>query len=336
MDGVFRRHPSIVVNRILREMKRYFIRRLLGLIPTLFVISVIVFGLTRVLPGDPARLLAATEEGYVDPEVLRVIEERHGLDQPLAVQYGDWIWGVVTGDWGRSIITGVEIFPQIISRLSFTVQLAGLAWLTSLIIGIPLGVISAVKRNSISDIAATSLAVSGIALPNFWLGMVMVIMFSVWLGWLPSGGYTSPAVSVVDWAMGMVMPTIVLGTALSGIIMRQTRSALLEVLREDFIRTARAKGLASFSVIVRHAMRNSLLPVVTVASLQLGVLVGGTVVTETVFFLPGLGKFIVDAVISSDYLVIQMGLMVMTLGVVVANFLADIVYGYLDPRIRYN
>ena len=318
-------------------MKTFLIRRLIGLIPVLFFISVVVFALTRILPGDPARLLAAIDEsGVADPAVLAAITEKYGLDDPLPEQYLNWVKDVSRGDWGTSIFSGQDIFPQIRDRLGFTVQLAGLAWLMSMLIGIPMGVISALKRNSAQDVAATSFAVSGVALPNFWLGMVLIIVFSVWLGWLPVGGYVPISESPVDWAKGMIMPVVTLGTALSAIIMRQMRSGLLEVMGEDYIRTARAKGAGARRVIWIHAMKNALIPVITVSTLQLGTLMGGTVVTETVFFLPGLGRFIVDAVLSKDFLAIQMGLMVLTVGVLIANLVADILYAVIDPRIRYS
>ena len=318
-------------------MQRYLLRRAINMIPVLVLISIIVFATVRVLPGDPARLLAAIDEaGTVDPEVLAAIEARYGLDKPIVTQYFNWVWDVVRGDWGTSLWSSQDVFPQIRSRLSFTVQLAGLSWFLSLLIGIPMGAISALKRNSMRDIAVTSFAVSGIALPNFWLGMLMIIFFGVWLGWLPTGGYTSFQDSPIEWARRMLMPTITLGTALSAVTMRQMRAALLEVMREDYIRTARAKGLMESRVVMLHAMKNSLLPVITLSTLQLGTLVGGTVVTETVFFLPGIGKFIVDAVIAKDFLVVQMGLMLLTLGVLVANLIADISYAFLDPRIRYD
>lgn len=317
-------------------MKTFLIRRLIGLIPVLFFISVVVFALTRILPGDPARLLAAIDEsGVADPAVLAAITEKYGLDDPLPEQYLNWVKDVSRGDWGKSIFSGQDIFPQIRDRLGFTVQLAGLAWLMSMLIGIPMGVISALKRNSAQDVAATSFAVSGVALPNFWLGMVLIIIFSVWLGWLPVGGYAPISESPADWAKGMIMPVVTLGTALSAIIMRQMRSGLLEVMGEDYIRTARAKGAGPRRVIWIHAMKNALIPVITVSTLQLGTLMGGTVVTETVFFLPGLGRFIVDAVLSKDFLAIQMGLMVLTVGVLIANLVADILYAVIDPRIRY-
>jgi peptide/nickel transport system permease protein len=317
-------------------MKRYLARRALGLLPVLFIISILVFGLVRVLPGDPARLLAASDDtGQVDPAVLQAIRDKYGLDRPVVVQYVDWVGDVLRGDWGTSFFSKQEVFPQIVSRLSFTAQLAGLAWVTGLLIGIPLGMVSALRRNSAEDVAATGFAVFGIALPSFWLGLLMIVVFSVWVQALPAGGYVSPRDDVVLWAKGMIMPTVTLGLALSAITMRQTRSGMLEVLREDFIRTARAKGLGERRVIWAHAMRNALLPVVTVSSIQLGGLMGGTVVTETVFFLPGMGRFIVDAVLAKDYLVIQMGLLLLTIGVLASNLIADVVYTYVDPRIRY-
>ncbi len=316
-------------------MKKYLIRRLLGLIPTLFIISIIVFSLTRILPGDPAAVLAANEEGYIDAELRAAIDKRFGLKDPMVVQYGRWMGGVFTGDWGTSIFSGVGVFEQIMDRAVFTIQLALLAWATAILIGVPVGVLSALKRNSITDMVATTFAVSGIALPNFWLGLMMIILFAVTLGWLPAGGYVPFTESATWWAKSMFMPTIVLGTALSAGIMRLMRSALLEVMDEDYVRTARAKGLGEATVIWMHAVRNALLPVVTVVTLQLGTLFGGTVVTETVFFLPGVGRFIIDAVIAKDFQVVQMGLLFLTLGVVVANLIADILYTILDPRIQY-
>jgi peptide/nickel transport system permease protein len=314
------------------------IRRFLNMIPTLILVSLIVFSILRLLPSDPVRILAGIDDtGAIDPVLYDRIKAELGLDQPLIVQYVSWLGGVVTGDWGKSYLTGMQVFPQIVERLRFTVQLAVAAWLFAVILGISLGTISAVKRNSPTDVAVTTFAISGVALPNFWLGMMLIIVFAVWLGWLPFGGFNASLfTSPWEWFKYMVMPTFVLGTSLSAILMRQTRAALLEVMREQYILTARSKGLEEKRVILQHAMKNSLLPVVTVASLQLGGLVGGTVVTETVFTLPGVGKFVVDAVIQRDYLVVQMGLLVLTIGVLVSNFAADIIYTYLDPRIRYD
>jgi peptide/nickel transport system permease protein len=319
-------------------VRKYLLRRFLNMIPTLVLVSLIVFSLLRLLPSDPVRILAGIDEsGAIDPALYARIKAELGLDRPLIVQYASWMGGVISGDWGKSYLTGMQVFPQIVDRLKFTVQLGVAAWVFGVILGISLGTVSAIKRNSAADIAVTTFAISGVAIPHFWLGMMLIILFAVWLGWLPFGGFnanllTSPGL----WLKHMLLPTLVLGTGLAAILMRQTRAALLEVMREQYILTARSKGVEERWVILRHAMKNSLLPVVTIASLQFGTLIGGTVVTETVFTLPGVGKFVVDAVIQRDYLVVQMGLLVLTIGVMLSNFAADIIYTYLDPRIRYD
>lgn len=319
-------------------MRKYVVRRLLNMLPTLFLVSLGVFALVRWLPSDPARLLAGIDEsGAIDPALYARVKQELGLDRPLLVQYLSWIGGVARGQWGKSYLSGMEVMPQIVDRLRFTGQLAIASWLFGLLLGIPLGTISAVKRNSAVDMTVTTLAVSGVAIPHFWLGMMLIVLFAVWLGWLPYGGYTTSLLeSPLEWLQHMALPTFVLGTGLAAILMRQTRAALLEVLREQYILTARAKGLQESRVIWGHAMKNSLLPVVTIASLQFGTLIGGTVVTETVFTLPGLGKFVVDAVLRRDYLVVQMGLLVLTVAVMLSNFAADLLYTYLDPRVRYD
>jgi peptide/nickel transport system permease protein len=308
------------------------------MIPTLVLVSLMVFALLRLLPSDPVRILAGIDEsGAIDPALYAKIKAELGLDRSVLVQYANWMAGVVRGDWGKSYLTGMQVFPQIVERLQFTVQLAIAAWIFGLVLGISLGTISAIKRNSPTDIAVTAFAISGVAIPHFWLGMMLIILFAVWLGWLPFGGFNASLFSDPGaWLRHMLLPTFVLGTGLAAILMRQTRAALLEVMREQYILTARSKGVAEKRVIWRHAMKNSLLPVVTIASLQFGTLIGGTVVTETVFTLPGVGKFVVDAVIQRDYLVVQMGLLVLTVGVMLSNFAADIIYTYLDPRIRYD
>jgi peptide/nickel transport system permease protein len=319
-------------------VRKYILRRFLNMIPTLILVSLIVFSILRLLPSDPVRILAGIDEsGAIDPALYARIKSELGLDRPLIVQYAYWMGGVIVGDWGKSYLTGMHVFPQIVERLKFTVQLGLAAWIFGVTLGISLGTISAIKRNSAADIAVTTFAISGVAIPHFWLGMLLIILFAVWLGWLPFGGFnanllTSPGL----WLRQMLLPTFVLGTGLAAILMRQTRAALLEVMREQYILTARSKGVEERWVILRHAMKNSLLPVVTIASLQFGTLIGGTVVTETVFTLPGVGKFVVDAVIQRDYLVVQMGLLVLTIGVMLSNFAADIIYTYLDPRIRYD
>jgi peptide/nickel transport system permease protein len=319
-------------------MQRYFVRRQLNMIPTLHLVSLVVFALVRWLPSDPARLLAGVDEsGAIDPALYARIKKDLGFDQPILVQYVSWLGGIVSGNWGKSYLSGMEVFPQIVHRLHFTVQLGLVAWLFGVIIGISLGTVSAVRRNSPIDMAVTTFAISGVAIPHFWLGMMLIVVFAVWLGWLPYGGFNASLfTSPLLWMQQMLLPTFVLATGLAAILMRQTRAALLEVFREPYILTARAKGLKESRVIWGHAMKNSLLPVVTIASLQFGTLIGGTVVTETVFTLPGVGKFIIDAVLRRDYLVVQMGLLVLTVAVMLSNFVADVLYTYLDPRIRYD
>ena len=319
-------------------MQKYLVRRLLNMIPTLLLVSLGVFALVRWLPSDPARLLAGVDEsGAIDPALYAKIKKDLGLDRPVLMQYGAWLGGIVRGDWGRSYLSGMEVFPQIVHRLRFTVQLGLTAWLFGLLLGIPLGTVSAIRRNSLLDMAVTAFAISGVAIPHFWLGMMLIVVFAVWLGWLPYGGFNANLFTTpLLWIQQMLLPTFVLSTGLAAILMRQTRAALLEVFREPYILTARAKGLQEARVIWAHAMKNSLLPVVTIASLQFGTLIGGTVVTETVFTLPGLGKFVVDAVLRRDYLVVQMGLLVLTVAVMLSNFAADVLYTYLDPRIRYD
>ena len=319
-------------------MRKYFVRRLLNMIPTLLLVSLGVFALVRWLPSDPARLLAGVDEsGAIDPVLYAKIKKDLGFDQPILVQYVSWLAGIVSGNWGKSYLSGMEVFPQIVHRLRFTVQLGLVSWLLGVIVGISLGTVSAVRRNSPIDIAVTTFAISGVAIPHFWLGMMLIVVFAVWLGWLPYGGFNASLFTTpLLWIQQMLLPAFVLGTGLAAILMRQTRAALLEVFREPYILTARAKGLKESRVIWGHAMKNSLLPVVTIASLQFGTLIGGTVVTETVFTLPGVGKFIIDAVLRRDYLVVQMGLLVLTVGVMLSNFFADVLYTYLDPRIRYD
>jgi len=319
-------------------VQKYLVRRLLNMIPTLLLVSLGVFALVRWLPSDPARLLAGIDEsGAIDPALYAKIKKDLGLDRPVLVQYGVWLADILRGDWGKSYLSGMEVFPQIVDRLRFTVQLGLNAWLFGLLLGIPLGTVSAIRRNSLLDMAVTTFAISGVAIPHFWLGMMLIVVFAVWLGWLPYGGFNANLFTTpLLWLQQMLMPTFVLGTGLAAILMRQTRAALLEVFREPYVLTARAKGLKEARVIWAHAMKNSLLPVVTIASLQFGTLVGGTVVTETVFTLPGLGKFVVDAVLRRDYLVVQMGLLVLTVAVMLSNFVADVLYTYLDPRIRYD
>ena len=317
-------------------MKLYVVRRGIGLLLTLFVISVVAFVLVRMLPGDPAYLLSAVDEGsHIDQDVYKSITAKFALDRPIIAQYVSWLIAVLRGDWGISYFSRQEVFPQVIQRLGFTCQLALLSWALSMGLGIPLGVWIALKRSSIPGVLSTVSVVFLSALPNFWLGILLITIFSVGLGWLPAGGYQSLLANPVGWVQHMILPVFTLSLGLVAMIMRQTRSAVLEVSREDYIITAKAKGLGGFSVVWPHLLKNALLPVVTNSGLQLGMLLGGAVVTETIFTLPGLGRFVLDAVIQRDYLAFQMGILTMASGIVLVNYLVDVGYRMIDPRIKH-
>jgi peptide/nickel transport system permease protein len=312
-------------------MTRLVLKRLIELLPTLAILSVIIFLLQRLLPGDPALALAGEDAG---PELIEQIRRQYGLDQPLPIQYWHWLSGVLGGDLGQSMRMRLPVAELIARRLPVTLQLAVMAMLLALAIGIPAGIISAVKRNSIVDYLANLVALSGISVPNFWLGIMMILLFSVTLGWLPASGYVSLAENWQRSLQTTLMPAIVLGSAIAGVIMRHTRSAMLQALDSDYVRTARAKGLSETRVVVRHAMRNALTPVITLGALEFGGLLGGAVLTEQIFNIPGFGKLIVDAVFNRDYAVVQGVVLVTALIYVVLNLLADIGYILANPRLR--
>ena len=306
-------------------------KRLLQLIPTLFFVSVIIFSLQQLLPGDPALIMAGEER---DPEVIEQIRHKYRLDQPIPVQYVYWVKGVLSGDLGESLRIHVPVRDLILEKLPVTMQLASMAIVIALLIGVTAGVISAVKKNTIWDYAANVFALWGISTPNFWLGIMLIFLFSVELGWLPASGYVRPG---EDWQASLastIMPAFVLGNAIAAILMRHTRSAMLQVLESDYVRTARAKGLLERTVVLKHAMRNALTPVITLGALEFGTLLSGAVLTEQIFTIPGFGKLIVDAVFNRDYAVVQ-GVVLVTATVYIAlNLLADIAYILVNPRLR--
>ncbi|MBI2872178.1 MAG: ABC transporter permease [Chloroflexi bacterium] len=316
-------------------MKKYIIRRLLHMIPVMLLLSMIVFSLLRLLPGDPIFALIGEESEGLTPELKTQLRHQLGLDRPVPVQYALWLGDVFQGDWGRSMLTKRPVSSEVFNRLAFTFQLGILAWVFSLVIALPAGVISAVKRNSPADIVVTLISIVGIAVPHFWLGMMLILTFGVFWPILPTHGAVSLLDNPAQGLRHLVLPIITLGLGLAAINMRQTRSAMLEVLREDYIRTARAKGLQERAVIWIHAIKNALLPVVTVAGLQFGRIFGGAVITETIFSLPGVGRLAVESVLGRDYTMVQMSVMVMGLAVLIANLVTDLTYAYLDPRIRY-
>ncbi|WP_028035805.1 ABC transporter permease [Chelativorans sp. J32] len=312
-------------------MTRLIARRLIELIPTLLILSVIIFLLQRLLPGDPAIALAGDDS---DPELLEQIRRQYNLDQPLPIQYLSWIGGVLHGDLGNSMRLGRPVLDLILDRLPVTLQLAVMAMFFALVVGLTAGIISAIKQGTIWDYLANIVALAGISLPNFWMGIMMILFFSVMLGWLPASGYVSPAEDLQRSLLSLLMPAIVLGSGIAGVIMRHTRSAMLQALESDYVRTARAKGLFESRVVIRHAMRNALTPVITLGALEFGGLLGGAVLTEQIFNIPGFGKLIVDAVYNRDYAVVQGVVLVTAIVYVGMSLLADIGYVLANPRLR--
>ena len=298
-------------------------RRLLATLPLLLAVSVVVFSFIHMLPGDPAVLFLGEE---ATPDNLARFRAKLGFDRPLVVQYGDWLGHAVRGDLGRSIRTNQPVVSAIVERLPVTLRLIGMAMLISLCIALPLGIVSAVKRNSGVDLASTFFALFGFSTPNFWLGLILIYVFALVLRWLPPSGF--------DGTRSLILPAITLGTALAALVTRQLRSGMLEVLRQDYVRTAQAKGLADRVVIGKHALKNALISVVTVIGLQIGALLGNTIITESLFALPGVGRLMIDSVFSRDFFVVQGVILFLAVGYVVANLIVDILYSYLDPRIR--
>jgi peptide/nickel transport system permease protein len=312
-------------------MLSFLPRRLLQLIPTLFVVSVLIFMLQQLLPGDPALVMAGEEK---DPEVIEQIRRQYRLDQPLPIQYLYWIGGVLQGDLGESMRIKQPVASLIADKLPVTLQLASLAMLFALLIGIPAGVLSAVKKGTAWDTAANVFALWGLSTPNFWLGIMLIFLFSVQLGWLPASGFVSPWEDPWQSLATTVMPAFVLGNAIAAVLMRHTRSAMLQAMSADYVRTARAKGLREHVVVLRHALRNALTPVITLGALEFGTLLSGAVLTEQVFSVPGFGKLIVDAVFNRDYAVVQGVVLVTATVYILLNLIADILYVLVNPRLR--
>lgn len=310
----------------------YLLRRLVEALPTLFLVSVVVFFLTRILPGDPVRLLLGEEP---DPKVAEEVRRSLGLDRPLLVQYASWLWNLFQGDLGRSIKDGTPVARLILEKLPTTLELATLAMLVALAIGLPSGVVAAVRRGTWLDGLVTSTSLMGVSVPNFFLGIMLIYLFSLRLGWVPPSGYVELWIDPKRNLLLMVLPAFTLGTALAGAIARFTRNSLLEVLSQDYIRTAKAKGVSSAAVVLKHGLRNAAIPIVTVLGLQLGGLLGGAVVTEQIFSIPGFGRLVVDAVFTRDFTVLQGVVLTSALAVFVVNTAVDVLYALIDPRIRY-
>lgn len=312
-------------------MLTFILRRLLSAIPTLILVSLFVFTLQKLLPGDPVQAMAGEER---DPAVMEYLREKYRLNDPLPLQYVHWVGNVLQGDFGTSLRTEQPVTVLLASKLPVTIELAVLALIIALVIGIPTGVISAVRKGTSVDYAANVFALSGISIPHFWLGILLIMIFAVKLQWLPALGFVPLGEDVGQNLKTLILPAFVLGAGLSGVLMRHTRSAMLEVLRADYVRTARAKGLFPRTVILKHALRNALMPIVTLTTLLFGELLGGAVLTEQVFSIPGFGKMIVDAVFNRDYAVVQGVVLCVAIGFLLLNLLADVLYRLINPRLR--
>ena len=313
-------------------MGRLILRRLLATVPVLVLVTAGVFTLIHLTPGDPIDVMMAES---VDPTVKANLRRELGLDRPIYVQYAAWMGRLLHGDLGRSIRNQEPVIENVGRRIRPSVQLAALAMAISLVIATPVGILSAARRNGPIDRVGTSFALFGICVPNFLLALLLIFLFGVKLRWLPISGYTDPLEDPTQGLRSLVLPAVTLGLALAAVVTRTLRSSMLEALSEDYVRTARAKGLSEARVIRGHVLKNALIPVVTVLGLQLGTLIGGAVITEYVFALPGVGRLVVDAVFARDYPLVQGVVLLIALGFILSNLAVDLLYGWIDPRIRY-
>lgn len=312
-------------------MLTYILRRLVMLVPVILIVGLVVFTLVHLTPGDPAAVILGDQ---ATPEDIQELRDRLGLNDPLPVQFINWFGGVLRLDFGDSIFLGMPVTEALLERVEPTVLLTLYALVVQLAIGIPLGVISALRSGTIIDRLMTALAISGAAIPTFFLGIMLILIFAVTLQWLPSVGYVSPTQDPWGHIQRMIMPAFALGFSTAGLLARLIRSSMLDVLNEDYVRTAKAKGLAHRDVVIRHALRNALVPAITVVGTSVAALLGGAVVTETVFTIPGMGRLVVQSISRRDYPIIQGAVMAIAVSYVLVNLLVDILYVYADPRVR--
>ncbi|GLP88878.1 ABC transporter permease [Tritonibacter mobilis] len=312
-------------------MLLFLTRRILIALPTIILISIFVFALQKLLPGDPLLVLAGEER---DPAVLELLREKYRLNDPIVVQYFTWVSNALQGDLGISLRTNQPVTELMLQKLPVTLQLAAMSMIFALVIGVPAGILSAYKKGSLTDYIANVVALSGLSIPNFWLGIMLILLVSVKWQLLPASGYVPLSEDFLQSIRTMLMPSFVLGTALAATMMRHTRSAMLGVLSADYVRTARAKGLTERRVVLKHAFRNALTPIVTLTALLFGELVAGAVLTEQIFTIPGFGKMVVDAVFNRDYAVVQGIVLVTAVGFIFMNLVADALYFILNPRLR--
>ncbi len=310
----------------------WFLRRLGQVIPTLFLLSIMIFGLQQLMPGDPALIMAGEERG--DPVVLAQIRAELLLDQPIWTQYFAWIGRVLQGDFGFSWRIRLPVSQLILEKLPVTLQLGTMAFIIAVVIGVPMGIVSAVRRDTAADWAANGVALAGISTPNFWMGIMFILLFSVELGWLPPSGYVPLSEDFWLSISTTIMPAFVLGSGIAGVLMSHTRAAMLTAMAQDYVRTARAKGLSEKVVVLKHAFRNALIPVVTLGAIEFGRLLSGAVLTEQIFTIPGFGKLVVDAVFNRDYPVVQGVVLATALIFVGLSLVADMLYMAVNPRLR--
>ena len=311
-------------------MHYYIIRRLIHLIPVLFVVSIVIFSITMLLPGDPTLAILGDQASQTERLAMR---SKMGLDRPILLQYLTWLGNACSGDFGRSLRTQEPVVEMLAARIPVTLQLTLGGILLAVVIGVPLGILAALRRNSWVDVLCSATATSGVAMPYFWTGILLIMLFALKLGWLPPSGYVPMLTAPAENLKLMIMPTLTIGIAMSALVMRQTRTAMLQILSQDFIRTARAKGVSETRVVLRHALRNALIPIITVIGLQVGALVGGAVVTETVFDMPGLGRMVVEGIFERDFAAVQGAILVIVIGVITINLMTDLCYAVLDRRI---
>ena len=318
-------------------MNTYVLKRFMLFVPTLLLVTLMVFALMRLVPGDPAELLLMGFEGdgQYSQQQLDELRAKLGTDRPLAIQYLSWIWGMLRGDFGVSMYFDTPISDDLAAKLPITLELSALALLLAFVVAVPLGVISAVRQDTIADYASRIIAIAGVAMPTFWIGILVVYFLVTWFDWLPPLGYADLWKDPWRNLQQMFFPAVALGFYNMALVARVTRSSMLEVFREDYIRTARSKGLRERAVIIRHALKNAFLPILTISGWQVGRLIAGTVVIETIFLVPGMGRLLVDSILHRDYTMIQSIVMVIAFMVLALNLVVDLLYAWLDPRIRY-
>ena len=313
------------------SLGRYIARRLFALVPTLAFVSILIFSLQQLLPGDPALALAGEER---DPAAVAAIRAKYHLDRPMVVQYGIWLGKVLRGDFGESLRNRIPVSELLASKLPVTIELAVGSMLVALLLGLPAGILSATRKGTPVDFLANLAALSGLSVPHFWLGIMLILLFAVRLGWLPASGYAPPWEDPLRNLTTLLLPSIVLGTGVAGVMMRHTRSAMMQTLEADYVRTARAKSVPERLVVLKHALRNALIPIITLGAIEFGRLLSGAVLTEQIFNIPGFGKLLVDGVFNRDYAVVQAVVLVSAALYVLLNLLADVLYFVANPRMR--